>query len=642
MLEHTRVTGRLAKLHSMTQLVHLHLGHTNVQGNLRHISKMSELIILGLGQTHVTGNLQQLNGLRWLKFLWIDDTGIQGNITDLHPKDWLAQLTISHTNITVSMSDLAAFFPRLRIVDVAHTTSMQNQSVSELQHFVTESTPLERLVLTGCGLTGQLPASLPRSLGRLELQNNTLYAGLSEFKLDLRNTSLVLLDLSGNGIQAQLLSVEVAANSTVIINLESNSIPCTLPDSLFGKNVVALYDPCLTSWTSIIRVLVVGGALMAVAGALFKARERGKVCFRRRNPAVAPGEQQEEAAGEVQHAAASASNGTKPKTRTLISWIKIVAPFVIWVSNLFDFSTDIMMNLQGISSGTIASANSYCHDLTTDAQLYRSIGHEDYSGFLAISELGSNADFAAYYDAVISVTGTTLANERVESPFAKMCVKAECEYSSEDRTCRSPASATERQGQREFYGVLFMLSTVLITGKELFKAVVVLYYVLRRDIPIATHWRYFGKQSLLWPLFVVRGRQEVIDLSLVKETRFDLLWQLLYDGILENLLQLVLGVTYSNNVAGIGLDSIAQWSVAFSIAGLLKLALHAGYNVLTVRAVAQLRNRASALRHRATALGHRASALGHRASALLHHTTGQGQTPAQPTAAVATSNASKA
>ena len=135
----------------------------------------------------------------------------------------------------------------------------------------------------------------------------------------------------------------------------------------------------------------------------------------------------------------------------------------------------------------------------------------------------------------------------------------------------------------------------MITVKELVKAVVALYYVLRRGTPIPTRWRYIVKQSLLWPLLGVRGRQELIDLSLHPQTRFDLLWQLVYDGILENLCQLVLGVTYSNTVAGVGLDNIAQWSVAFSIVGLAKLVLHALYNLLTLRGVADLGRRASAL-----------------------------------------------
>ena len=120
----------------------------------------------------------------------------------------------------------------------------------------------------------------------------------------------------------------------------------------------------------------------------------------------------------------------------------------------------------------------------------------------------------------------------------------------------------------------------------------------------------------------MRGRQELIDLALHPQTRFDLLWQLLYDGILENLFQLVLGITYSNTVAGVGLDSIAQWSVAFSIVGLVKLVLHAAYNVVTLRAVVDL---------------------GRRASTLIQNATRQSQTtPVQPIAAGAAANADEA
>ena len=266
-----------------------------------------------------------------MHILQLDSTQVQGDVEHLLRKRLLQKLTMSNTNVTVSMSGLAKLFPILRLVDVSNTT-MRNKSVSELRHFVDKKTPLERLVLANCGLTGQLPTSLPPSLLRLDLQGNALYAGASEFTLDLTNTSIVLLDLSDNEIQAQLLSVETAANSTVILNLQSNPMPCPYPTSMFSLNVVALYAPCETSFAFIANVLGVAFALVAVGFGLYKIKDR-----LRPSAAVAPEERQEEDA--------VVTHPTTPRTRSWLTWLKILVPFVSWCTNSFDFGTDIGMNM---------------------------------------------------------------------------------------------------------------------------------------------------------------------------------------------------------------------------------------------------------------------------------------------------------
>ncbi|CAL1135043.1 unnamed protein product, partial [Cladocopium goreaui] len=181
-LPHTQVSGNVAELSKLKELRHLDLSRTQVVGDVSVLTNMTKLYDLSLAQSRVHGDFGVISSMPSLEEADLSSTAVSGNLEDLR---WgcckkLRELHLGDAQVRVSpdVSVRRGLLPALRSFNVSG--SKLNASVNDLLAFLA-STRITSIVAAGCGLTGELPALLAKTpLG----------------------TSLQLLDLSGNGLDA--------------------------------------------------------------------------------------------------------------------------------------------------------------------------------------------------------------------------------------------------------------------------------------------------------------------------------------------------------------------------------------------------------------------------------------------------------
>ena len=109
-LDRTQVTGDIASLKNLRDLIILSLSETQVTGKIASLRELQQLKILILTRTEVTGDIASLNGATNLIRLYLSSTLVTGDIASLRELPNLTHLDLRNTQVS---GDNASELPNL-------------------------------------------------------------------------------------------------------------------------------------------------------------------------------------------------------------------------------------------------------------------------------------------------------------------------------------------------------------------------------------------------------------------------------------------------------------------------------------------------------------------------------------------------
>ena len=214
-------------------MTHLFLRNTFVTGNLAALADAVELVTLDLSNSKVTGNLGALKGaeLRWVR---VSNTRIAGDVAVLGTWPEIEEVDLSQTEVTGAFH-VNSVFKSLRVLKLTGTRTkidfmggpirqcpfpnMHTLEVSGLAMDASVSEFLAPLLLcerlnsigaAGCGLTGEVPKTVPYYGMREHPFDDTFLSGVLA-ALDLASNSIRKVD----SIPEMLKSLVLAGNTNM-------------------------------------------------------------------------------------------------------------------------------------------------------------------------------------------------------------------------------------------------------------------------------------------------------------------------------------------------------------------------------------------------------------------------------------------
>jgi Leucine-rich repeat (LRR) protein len=570
-LPRNRLSGTLTPLSASSQLTLLHLEENRLSGDLEALRRLERLVDVHVFQNQLRGDVSVLSTCcPELKQVYAGDNGFEG---ELGSTPWPTTLTHLYLENNLLSGDVAVFQGMTRAVALDLSG---NRLYGELAAFAA-MTKLRKLHLGGEATAvrasdGLRPLVNHSNLTSLDLRHIGFEGSIEHVtamlqgafprlaQLDLSSTPLQLADdvrlALGASVQifnlsslhasheaARLASLELYPHPSVI-DLTGNPFACPYP-SIASSESVVLKDPCRISWASFYVSLAITCALCVGVKVGLASK----------------------------HASSSAPSPESPVTSNVFtrcrdSGLRHVAPFV--GKQLFraaDMVTDVWMALSMI--GFIRTSEVQCSRLNSVWVPYFVFSQAD---DLARFDPASFATFGEWIAALQSEFVDSVV-EREKYEYAhRVCnpsIFYGCSVQHPERTeCVTDPEYAPRFATFEFL-VWAMLAVNLC--KELVKAGFAMVYLLRRKLPgDGARWVCLQSPLILLGVCIHRETQEM---TLYRPTRRDLLWELVYEGLLENLFALGLGLYYSIYVTNVGLTTIDLISLNLSCTRLFALCL---------------------------------------------------------------------
>jgi hypothetical protein len=120
---------------------------------------------------------------------------------------------------------------------------------------------------------------------------------------------------------------------------------------------------------------------------------------------------------------------------------------------------------------------------------------------------------------------------------------------------------------------LLVTSTAILAVKEVTKIVMTVYYVCRSRVPPAKHRHFCVTSCLSIPLTL--AHRPLWAMFTHRPTPQDLLWQMVYDGLCEDVVQFVLQLLFVKCVSQTGLSVVQYLSLFTTVLGLCTVAFRA-------------------------------------------------------------------
>ena len=165
-----------------------------------------------------------------LKYLSMDNVLLEGNATFPDPLDRLA--TAMKTSGIISIVFANSFFQPYNTWSASYTAPDWTQ-------FFASYPAIASLIMQNCSLSGSLPARLPTTLTRINLNQNSLTGSIpSTIFENYAVTTLtgVTYEFSNNQLSGSIPSglLTSTATSTIDLNLNNNNLTGTIPRDLFA------------------------------------------------------------------------------------------------------------------------------------------------------------------------------------------------------------------------------------------------------------------------------------------------------------------------------------------------------------------------------------------------------------------------
>ena len=103
---------------------------------------------------------------------------------------------------------------------------------------------------------------------------------------------------------------------------------------------------------------------------------------------------------------------------------------------------------------------------------------------------------------------------------------------------------------------LLQCSMALLLLKEAVKFFIILRCLVTAGEGVPPRLKHVCSSSVFWPLLALAGRQHVDDIISHEGTGKDYLWELAYDGLCENLPQLLLAFHFTVSLLYMGLNDL--------------------------------------------------------------------------------------
>jgi len=257
-MDNNSLTGSVEPLQSLTQLQDLSLGNNSLSGNIASFGGLRQLTHLNAGQNFVRGDVAALADLTELEALILDGEGsglqgiVSGNLSFVRGMSDLRTLSLENQNLSGGLEGLESL-KEISYVRAGHNNlSGTLGPLSNLANLVVLSLPGNGITdFGGWGVPaslrvlnleenlleddiGELQAALPFDLMSLDLANNRMVGDLGTFVERIKQTELLMLDVSGNPDVTGKVDVDdlnyfqkvrLQTPSTTLSRMTVNSIP---------------------------------------------------------------------------------------------------------------------------------------------------------------------------------------------------------------------------------------------------------------------------------------------------------------------------------------------------------------------------------------------------------------------------------
>ena len=501
----------------------LDLANANVHGDVGALSRLPVrvLSLQAASNGRISGSLKDLARLP-LQHLELQDCGVGGPLGALGHMRHLTHLQLVNVSVYTSLYP-AAGLPYLSTLFLSGLDFRGD--LRPLANF-TQRTEMA-VALRGMKIRSALPV-LPPTIVALDLQGNCFF---SSTPVVVDAPALRYLSLKDNHIGCGSSTTSTAQQRGRVVgllnlapgslvNLHGNALECPLPRL---PTTALLADPCDENLKLLFVFLNGAVVVVLIVGFVFGNGADLKV--------------------------------PEPDEGRRV-WLKFIA---------------IILVVRMLTIGDVVT------DLINGGQMFRAIAVEPSCAHMAMYEALTEGEQGARPNATGGVAplnrgrGPTQRGGRSYS-ISMDELKTICEDKYNCRLEQESCNVVDPDPNAWFRNLL-VTSMAILAVKEVAKIAMTVYYVCRSRVPPAEHRHFCGTGCLSIPLTL--AYRPLWAMFTHRPTPQDLLWQMVYDGLCEDVVQFVLQLLFVKCVSQTGLSVVQYLSLFTTVLGLCTVAIRA-------------------------------------------------------------------